>query len=45
MNLKGGWTQTGIGVVVDADGTVFATQLFSNANRSPMTMVNRMRSF
>lgn len=45
MNLKGGWTQTGLGVVVDADGTVFATQLFGNANRSPMAMVNRMRSF
>jgi uncharacterized protein YkwD len=27
--MKGkGWTETGIGVVVDADGTVFATQLF-----------------
>jgi len=45
MNLKGGWTQTGIGVVVDADGTVFATQLFGNADRSHMTLVNRMRSF
>jgi uncharacterized protein YkwD len=45
MNLKGGWTQTGIGVVVDDDGTVFATQLFGNVNKSHMSMVNRMRAF
>lgn len=45
MNLKGGWTQTGIGVVVDDDGTVFATQLFGNANNSHMSMTNRMRAF
>ena len=45
MNLKGGWSQTGIGVVVDADGTVFATQLFGNVDHSHMTLTNRMRSF
>jgi len=45
MNLKGSWTQTGIGVVVDADGTVFATQLFGNIDHSHMTLTNRMRSF
>jgi uncharacterized protein YkwD len=45
MNLKGGWTQTGIGVVVDDDGTVFATQLFGNVNPSHQTMSNRMRAF
>ena len=45
LNLKGGWTQTGIGVVVDADGTVFATQLFGTVNRSHHSMMNRMRAF
>ena len=45
MNLKGGWSQTGIGVVVDEDGTVFATQLFGNANSSHLSLTNRMRSF
>ena len=45
MNLKGSWTQTGIGVVVDDDGTVFATQLFGNINRSHQAMTNRMRAF
>jgi uncharacterized protein YkwD len=45
MNLKGGWTQTGIGVVVDHDGTVFATQLFGDTSKSHLDMINRMRSF
>ncbi len=45
MNLKGRWTQTGIGVVVDADGTVFATQLFGTGSRSHLNLMNRMRSF
>jgi uncharacterized protein YkwD len=45
MNLKGGWTQTGIGVVVDDDGTVFATQLFGNTSKSHLDLTNRMRSF
>lgn len=45
MNLKGGWTQTGIGVVVDGDGTVFATQLFGTVNKSHQSMMNRMRAF
>ena len=45
MNLKGRWSQTGIGVVVDSDGTVFATQLFGNEDRSHLTMTERMRQF
>jgi uncharacterized protein YkwD len=28
-NMLGDWTDTGIGVVVDSDGTVFATELFA----------------
>ncbi|MEK7952257.1 CAP domain-containing protein [Luteolibacter soli] len=45
MNLKGGWTQTGIGVAVDNDGAVFATQLFGNVDHSHLSLTNRMRSF
>lgn len=30
------WTDTGIGAVVDADGTVFATQVFGEYNNFPM---------
>jgi uncharacterized protein YkwD len=29
--MKGNWQETGIGVVVDSDGMVFATQLFGTA--------------
>jgi uncharacterized protein YkwD len=44
-NLKGQWDVTGIGVVVDADGTVFATQIFATENHSHMAMVDRMKQF
>ncbi|RYD66998.1 MAG: CAP domain-containing protein [Verrucomicrobiaceae bacterium] len=44
-NIRGQWNATGIGVVVDADGTVFATQLFASENHSPMAMTERMRHF
>lgn len=45
LNLKGSWTQTGIGVVVDSDGTVFATQIFGIGGNSHMGMTERLRSF
>lgn len=45
MNLKGKWTQTGIGVVVDSDGTVFATQIFGIGGNSHMGMTERLRRF
>jgi uncharacterized protein YkwD len=45
QNLKGDWTQTGIGVAVDADGTVFAAQIFGSTDRSHFRMTDRMRSF
>lgn len=45
MNLKGSWSRTGIGAVVDADGTVFAVQIFGSDDRSHLTLSNRMRSF
>ena len=44
MNLKGGWAHTGIGVVVDDDGTVFATQLFGNGSNPHFEMRNRLRA-
>lgn len=45
FNLRGGWTDTGIGVVVDGDGTVFAAQLFGTPSLSQMTTVDRFRQF
>jgi uncharacterized protein YkwD len=45
MNLKGAWSRTGIGAVVDADGTVFAVQIFGTDDRSHLTLSNRMRAF
>lgn len=44
-NMKGQWDVTGIGVSVDSDGTVFATQIFANEDNSHMTMSHRMRQF
>lgn len=44
-NMKGKWDVTGIGVAVDSDGTVFATQLFATRNHSHMAMTDRMRQF
>lgn len=45
MNLKGAWSSTGIGAVVDADGTVFAVQVFGTDDRSHLALSDRMRSF
>jgi uncharacterized protein YkwD len=42
-NMRGQWDVTGVGVAVADDGSVFATQLFANENRSHMMLVNRMR--
>lgn len=44
-NMTDDWTHSGIGVVVDSDGMVFATQLFATKNYSQMTMRERMNSF
>lgn len=44
-NMKGTWNATGIGAVVDSDGTVFATQIFAMEDHSHMTLTNRMRQF
>lgn len=44
-NMIDDWTQTGIGVVVDSDGMVFATQLFATVNSSQMSMRDRFNQF
>lgn len=44
-NMRQEWTHTGVGVVVDSDGTVFSTQLFATVANSQMTTRNRFNSF
>ena len=44
-NMVDDWTDSGMGVVVDSDGMVFATQIFATRNYSHMTMRDRMNSF
>lgn len=44
-NMRDSWTHTGIGVAVDADGTVFATQIFSTISYSQMESRNRFNRF
>lgn len=44
-NMLDDWTYSGIGVAVDEDGTVFATQLFGNASMSQMSMRTRFNQF
>ncbi|MCF7674931.1 MAG: CAP domain-containing protein [Akkermansiaceae bacterium] len=44
-NLRNSWTSSGVGVVIDSDGTVFATQVFGSRSIKPsqMSMLNRLR--
>lgn len=44
-NMTGLWSTTGIGVVVDRDGTVFATQIFAAENQSHGALMERMRQY
>jgi len=44
-NMLDTWTDTGVGVVVDPDGTVFATQLFGTKSMSQMGMRQRFNQF
>ena len=39
------WSHTGVGVVVDSDGSVFATQIFGTKTMSQMTMRDRLNQF
>jgi uncharacterized protein YkwD len=42
-NMLDSWTHSGVGVVVNPDGTVFATQIFSVMSSSHMTSQNRFK--
>jgi uncharacterized protein YkwD len=44
-NMTDDWTCSGVGVVVDSDGMVFATQLFATRNLSQLAMRERLTSF
>ena len=44
-NMCDDWTHTGIGVVKDSDGMVFATQLFSTVSNSQMSVRERFNRF
>jgi len=44
-NMLERWTHSGMGVVVDADGKIFATQLFATKSNSQMQLRERMNSF
>jgi uncharacterized protein YkwD len=44
-NMRSEWTHTGIGVVKDSDGTIFATQIFSTVSNSQMTTRDRFNRF
>lgn len=39
------WTYSGVGMVVDSDGMVFATQLFANVSMSQMSTRERFNRF
>jgi uncharacterized protein YkwD len=45
FNMRQDWTHTGVGVVVDSDGTVFSTQIFATVANFQMTTRNRFNSF
>lgn len=45
FNMRSHWTHTGIGVVVDSDGMVFATQLFSTVSYSQRASRERFNHF
>jgi uncharacterized protein YkwD len=44
-NMIDKWTHTGVGVVVDSDGMVFATQLFSTMNYSQIAARDRFSRY
>lgn len=44
-NMLDDWTCTGVGVVVDSDGMVFATQLFSTVSSSQLSVRERFNRF
>ena len=45
FTMTADWQQTGIGILVDHDGLVFATQLFGTPSNSQMAFSQRLTSF
>lgn len=43
--MRSSWTYTGVGAVIDDDGTVFSTQLFGSPVSSQMALTDRFRQF
>lgn len=39
--MRNSWTHTGVGIVKNSDGTIYATELFATAGDSQMTTRNR----
>lgn len=44
-NMLDSWSHSGVGVVVDVDGTVFATQIFGMISYSQLSTRDRMNGF
>ena len=44
-SLLSSWTHTGVGVVVDDDGTVFSTEIFATVSYSQMITRQRFSGF
>ena len=44
-NMRNSWTHTGVGMVVDSDGTVFCTQLFATVSYSQLATRERFSRF
>lgn len=45
LNMRSEWKYTGLGVVVDQDGTVFSTQLFGTPANAQMAVRDRFNHF
>jgi uncharacterized protein YkwD len=45
FNMRQSWTHTGVGVVTDSDGMVFATQLFATVSNSQLATRERFNRF
>ena len=45
FTMKADWQQTGIGILVDQDGMVFATQIFGTPSSSQMALSRRITNF
>lgn len=44
-NMRSSWTHTGVGAVMDSDGTIISTQLFATVSYSQLTTRDRFNRF